>query len=256
MSGKAQKAELRINCSYIFLELRYVMASVSTKLETISLASVVSEVMTRLIESLTDDQKEKLNQWTKSIEDAAEVKVLKLIPKQLKKRKPEVVAAAAIYDTFLEFESRTKVKVGLNQMQKVLGQSACSINTSWKRLFDNRVSLKGEFLDLVYTERDGTVTAAISNVIQALERAVEQPTSEAMTWLEAIHAEAIELSKIISSSNATKYDTLIVAITTIYAAIQRHHGKMMIRIGQRDLSLLASTSPAMISRCWIEFFGP
>jgi len=231
------------------------MASVSTTLEAVALASVVSDVMTRLVDSLTDDQKEKLTQWTESIEDAAEVKVQKLIPKQLKRRKPETVAAAAIYDAFIEFESRTKVKVGLNQMQEVLGQKACSINTSWKRLFDNRVSLRGEFLDLVYTERKGTISDAISNVIQALKRAVEKPTKEAMTWLKEIHTEAIELSKIISSSDAARYDTLIVAITTIYAAIQQHHGKMMIQIGQRDLSLLASTSPAMISKCWIEFFG-
>ncbi|MHA1136417.1 MAG: hypothetical protein ACTSSE_08025 [Candidatus Thorarchaeota archaeon] len=231
------------------------MASVSTAMEPITLASVVSNVMTRLIENLPDDQKENLTHWIEDIETTAEEKVRKLDPKQIKKRKPEAVAAAAIYDTFIQFESRTRVKIGLIQMQTALGQTACSINTAWKRLFDNRVYLRGEFLDVIYTENDWTVSDAVSNVMQVLRRAVETPTPEATTWLAEIEKESIELSKTIPSGVTDSYDSLLVAITVIYTTIQLYHGKRMIPIGQKDLSLLAATSPAMISKCWIEFFG-
>lgn len=231
------------------------MASVSTKLESIALENVVSHMMTRLLESIPDEQKEKLAQWIGEIETAAEEKVQELTEKQLKKRNREAVAAAAIYDSFLQFESRTDVQVGFNQMQTALGRSACSINTAWKRLFDNRVYLRGESLDMVLTERDGTVYDAISKVIHALKRAAEKITQEAVKWLEEIETEAIELSKTIPSSTIDRYDALLIAITTIYTAIQWHHGKAMIPIGQKDLSLLAATSPAMISKCWIELFN-
>ncbi|MGY5860119.1 MAG: hypothetical protein RTU63_12175 [Candidatus Thorarchaeota archaeon] len=232
------------------------MASVSTSMESVSLANEVSVVMTRLFETLTNNQKKKLTQWTGFIEDAAEKKVQMLIPKQLKRRNPEAVAAAAVYDAFIEFESRTQVKVGLNQMQEALGRTACSINTAWKRLFDNRVSLRGEKLGLVYTERNGTIPDAIINVIQALADAVEESTRERIKdWLAAIETEAIELSKTLMPDVTENYDTLLVAVTTIYAAIKQYPGKMLIQIGQRDLSMMSCTSPAMISKCWIEFFG-
>jgi hypothetical protein len=212
-------------------------------------------MMTRILENLVDDEKENLSQWIKDIETAADEKVRKLSPKQMNKRNPETVTAAAVYDAFLQFESRTNVKVGFKQMQIALGRSACSINTAWKRLFDNRVYLRGEFLDLVYTDRHGTVSDAISKVIQALKNAAETDTQEVALWLAEIETEAVELFKTLSPSTTKRYDALLIAITTIYTAVQRYHGKILIPIGQKDLSLLAATSPAMISKCWIEFFN-
>ena len=139
-------------------------------------------------------------------------------------------------------------------IQRSLGRSTCIINNTWKRLFDNRVSLRGEFL-VVYAERNGTISDAISKVIQALGRAVDTPPPEVKDWLTKIQNEATAISKTLLPDVASRYDTLLVAITTIYAAIQRYPGKMMILITQRNLSLLSSTSPAMISKCWIDLFG-
>ncbi|TFG99393.1 hypothetical protein E4H12_02925 [Candidatus Thorarchaeota archaeon] len=231
------------------------MASVTSKLETVALVSAVGYMMRRLIDNLPKDQTERLSQWIETIEDAAEVKVQKLTSKQLKRRTPEVIVTAAVYDTFFEYESRTKVKVGLPFLQKTMGYTKCSINTAWKSLFDNRATLRSEFLDMVCTERNGTISDAISKVIQALERAVDESTSEVKNWLEDIETEAIELSKTIISDAANRYDSLLLATTTIYAAIKHYPGKMVIKISQRELSLLSSTSPAMISKCWLDLFG-
>jgi len=161
-------------------------ASVSTKLKTIGSTSAVSEVMNRLAEKLENDQREKLSHWVKIIEEHADKIVLELTPAQLKRRKPEVVAAAAVYDAFLEFESRTTIKLRLPVMHEALGQSTCSINTTWNRLFDNRVSLMGDYLDEVYVEKNGLLSDAISSVIHALTRAIHKSTPEVKNWLEKI----------------------------------------------------------------------
>lgn len=228
-------------------------ASVSTKLKTTVSASAVSEVMNLLVEKIEEDQREILSHWIKLIEEHAEKIVHALTPAQMKRRKPEVVAAAAVYDAFLEFESRTAIKLRLPMMHKALGQSSCSINTTWNRLFDNRASLMGDYLDRVYVEKNGVLSDAVSSVIHALTRAVYQLTTDVKNWLAKIEMEAIELTQSLKP-DFTSMDTLLIAVTVVYAAIQRHHGKMMIRISQRDLSLLSTSSPAMISKCWLELF--
>ncbi len=228
-------------------------ASVSTKLKTIGSASAVSEVMNLIVDKIEDDQREKLSHWIKLIEEHAEKIVHALTPAQLKRRKPEVVAAAAVYDAFLEFESRTTIKLRLPMMQEALSQSPCTINTTWNRLFDNRASLMGDYLDRVYIEKNGLLPDAVSSVIQALTKAVYEMTAEVKKWLEKIEIEAIELARSLKSDIVSR-DPLLIAVTVIYAAIQRHHGKMMVRISQRDLSLLSTSSPAMISKCWLKLF--
>ena len=241
--------------SYILLEIKEGMAaSVSAKPKTIGSASAVSEVMTLLVEKLEDDQREKISHWIKLIEEHAEKLVQALTQAQLKRRKPEVVAAAAVYDAFLEFESRTNTKLGLPMMHEALSQSPCSINTTWNRLFDNRASLMGDYLDRVYVEKNGLPSDAVSSVIQGLTRAVYELTTDVKKWLEKIEIEAIELTQSLKPDIVSR-DPLLIAVTVIYAAIQQHHGKMMVRISQRDLSLLSTSSPAMISKCWLEIFG-
>ena len=231
------------------------MASVSTKLEMIASASTASEMITLLVENLEEDQRKNLEPWIESIEEYAERIMTELSPTQLKRRKIEVVAAAAVYDAFLEFESRTNVKLRLPMMHEALKRSPCSINTTWGLLFDKRASLRGELLDEVYAEKNGILKDAISNVIQGLQRAVDDKTSRVLKWLEEIKMKAIELSQHQPPVIVSNYDLLVVAAAIIYAAIQQYHGKTVIRIAQRDLALLSASSPAMISKCWVEFFG-
>jgi hypothetical protein len=229
-------------------------ASVSTTLEAITTASAVSDVMNFVVEKLDDPEREKLSHWMKPIEEHAEKIIRNLMPAQLKRRKMEVVAAAAVYDAFLEFESRTSVRLGLPLMHEALGRSQCSINTTWNKLFDSRGSLRGEQLGVVYVDKNGSLADAIANVMQALAKAVDEVTPIMNRWLEDIRTEAIELSQLVSPDIVKNYDPLTGAVTIIYAAIQRHHGKMQVRIAQRNLSLLSATSPALISKCWIELF--
>jgi len=231
------------------------MASVSTTLETITTATVVSNAMNLIIEKVDDAQRKKLSQWAKLIEEHAENVMRNLTPVQLKRRKIDIVVAAAIYDAFLEFESRTGVKLRLPQLQEALGLNQCSVNTTWINLFDNRRSLRGDQLGVVYVDKSGSLSDAINNVMQSLTKAVDVLTPTINKWLEDIKKEAIELSQSIPDSVVKKYDTLTGAVTIIYAATQHHHGKMQVRLAQRDLSLLSATSPAMISKCWIDLFA-
>jgi len=230
------------------------MASVAANLEMIASTSAISDVISLLMEKLEEDQKERLVHWIKPLEEYAEKIVQALTPAQLKRRKPEVVAAAAIYDAFLEFESRTNIKMRLPLMHEALGRSQCSINTTWNRLFDIRTPLRGERLDEVYFEKNGLLSDAISSVILTLSKAAEIFTSKLKVWLGIIETEAIELSQSLNPAIASMFDAPIIAVTVIYAAMRRHHGKMRIRICQRDLSIISSTSQAMISKCWIDLF--
>lgn len=240
-----------------FLEMLSGMALVISKSETVALVTAVGDVMRRLMDNLPKDQTEKLAQWIETIEDAAEEKVQKLDAKQVKRRRSEVIVAAAVYDAFFEYESRTKVKVGLPLLQKTLECPKCSINNAWMSLFDNRVPLIGEFLDVVLTDRNEPLSSVISKVIQALERgvSVDGPPPEVKDWLIKIETEALELSKTIIHDSADRYDFPLIAATTIYAAIKRYPGKMLIKVSQRDLSFISSTSPSMISKCWLDLFG-
>ena len=148
-------------------------ASVTTTPETITTVSAVSSVMNLLVEKLDDAQREKLSQWMKLIEEHAEKIVQGLTPVQLKRRNMEVVAAAAVYDAFLEYESRTEVKLRLPLMHEVLDKSQCSINTTWNKLFDHRGSMRGDQLDVVYVGKNTSLSEAITSVIQALTKAVD-----------------------------------------------------------------------------------
>ena len=216
--------------------------------------SAVSHIMTQLVDRFTNEQRKQLSQWVKAIENTAETKVQNLDTKQLKRQDPDVVAAAAVYDTFVEYESRTNVKVGLSLMQRALKRTMCSINNAWKKFFDNRVFLLCESLELGYIEGDATLSDAISKVIQALTRALDSPTKEAVKWIKEIETEALELATTLLPSSIERYDILLVANAMIYAAAKQHIGKMIVQLGQRELSLLASTSPAMISKCWLDLF--
>jgi len=230
------------------------MASISTTLEAITNASAVSYVMNIIAEKMDDTEREKLSQWLKLIEEHAESVMRSVSPAQLKRRNIEIVAAAAIYDAFLEFESRTGVKMRFPQLQKSLGRNQCSINTTWIKLFDNRGSLIGDHLDVIYIDKSGSLSDVIVNVMQALTKAVNELTPTISKWLKNIRTEAVELSQSLSADAVNKYDILTGAVTIIYAATQRHHGKMQVRLAQRDLSLLSAASPAMISKCWIDLF--
>jgi hypothetical protein len=227
-------------------------ASISKTLETVTPANAVSGVMNLLVERLDETQRDKLSQWMKLIEEYAERVIENLLPVQVRRRNMEVVAAAAVYDAFLEFESRTEVKLRLPLIHEVLGKSQCSINTTWKKLFDHRGSLRGDQLDVVYVGADTTILEAIGSVIHKITKAVDGLTPIMSKWLEDIKKEAIDLYHSVPNDVVTSYDILTAAVTLIYAAIQRHHGKMQVRIAQRDLSLLSATSPALISKCWIE----
>ncbi|TFH08966.1 MAG: hypothetical protein E4H14_05365 [Candidatus Thorarchaeota archaeon] len=230
------------------------MASVSTTLETITTTGVVSDVTNLIVEKLDEFQREKLSQWVKIIEEHAERAVRNLTPTQLKRRKIEVVAAAAIYDAFLEFEGKTGVKLSLRQIHEPLGRTLCIINTTWNRLFDNRGSLRGDQLDVVHVGKSESVSDAITNVMQAITKAIDGFTPLMNKWLDDIRIKAIELSQSVPDNIVKRYDTLTDAVIIIYAAIQHHHGKMQVQISQRDLSLLSGTSPALISKCWVDFF--
>lgn len=231
------------------------MASTTVNQTTSESRSLLKDMLHELLEKSIDGEKERVNGWISQIEEYADDIIRRLTPKQVSRRNPEIIAAAALYDAFLEFESRTNVTVRLPQLQESLGLSACSINTAWKSLFDIRSVLRKDYLFTAYTNEDRATAKTIGEVIRNITRALVEATPEIQAWIDEIEIKANQILDEVNQDMAANYDHILLATTAVYAAIQKYHGKPKIQISQRDFAQLCDFSPAMVSKIWLDFFA-
>jgi hypothetical protein len=231
------------------------MASTSIGVQIIDEKSIISEMLEVILEKLGDEDRKRMNPWIHDIEEYSEQLVLGLKQKKISKRRPEILAAAAIYDAFLEYESRTTVKFGLPLMKEMFGFAPCSINSAWTQLFDSRALLRKDYLNPVYSNKSLSQKDAVFAVVNNINRAIIGTNTDVEKWITNIRSLACQLLERIDSSNAAGYDCVLVATAAIYAAIRRYTGKPRIQISQRDLAQFCNHSPAMLSKVWLELFG-
>jgi hypothetical protein len=163
--------------------------------------------------------------------------------------------AAAIYDAFLEFDSRADVAVRLPLLKEIFGLTLCSINSTWTNLFDDRVLLRKDFLIPVYGTRNISSGDAVGLLLTNIKRAIIKGTSEVETWMGEIYRLSLEMLDSVDRSKAIEFDTVLVGAAAIYAAIQRYPGKPRIQISQRDLAQFCNHSPSMLSKVWLKLFS-
>lgn len=231
------------------------MAAITTGMQTPFEMSVITEVVGQICDSLDRAAKERVLPWIPDIEEYSKRITDNLRSKDTQRRRADVLVAAAIYDAFLEFESRTKTTLGLLQLEKVLNLRACSISSTWSKLFDTRVDLSSELLDTILLTRNQTIADGIQLAIKMIERADSKKNPRIRDWLQMIEKEALDLLLEVSSDTYNEYDPMIVAVVLVYASMKFHRGKMLIRIAQHDLADLSGFSTSQVSKCWINLFG-
>jgi hypothetical protein len=231
------------------------MASSSFETRTTYEKNLLADMLTAVHENLNPENRQKLEKWFPQIEEYAEEIITRLDRKVSSRRKPEILLAAAIYDAFLEYESRTNVAVRLPLLADIFGVTLCSISSAWTNLFDNRVLLRKDHLVPVYGTNDISISCAILAVITNIRRAVLQMTPEVQKWIDGIHRQSLEIVEYIDESEATEFDTILIATVVIYAAIRKYTGKPRIQISQRDLAQFCCHSPSMLSKVWLELIS-
>jgi hypothetical protein len=214
-----------------------------------------SMMIASIYESLSTDMKKQLEQWLPLIEDYTEQIIIKQGKKELSRRKPEILIAAAIYDAFLTFESRSNVAIRLPLLKEVFSLNQCSINSTWIKLFDGRGLLRKDFLNPVYVAKDCSLEEAVYAVIKNIRRALIKPTSEILTWIDEIYQRSLEILESIDRAEAMKLDAVLVGTSAIYAAIRNYPGKSRIQVSQRDLAEFCNHSPSMLSKVWLDLFS-
>ncbi|TFG32160.1 hypothetical protein EU527_10775 [Candidatus Thorarchaeota archaeon] len=231
------------------------MASISIGIQTIHEKNSVNEILNKICDSLDKKDRSLLMPWLPQIEEYAIQLIDNLRPKDIRRRKGDVLVAAALYDAFLEFESRTKKPIRLPFLQEALSLKIGSINAVWKSLFDNKAPLTMELIEYIRLTRDQTIEDAISVIINQLTRATQKRNEDAIEWLRTIERDAIVQNGMICNTAYSGYDIIVIAATLVYAAAKFHHSKMRIRLTQRELAILSGVSTSLISKCWVDLFG-
>jgi hypothetical protein len=237
---------------YCYSGERIRMASTSIDVQPTYKKNLLVEMLTAVHDSLSPEDRQKLEQWFPQIEEYAEKIITGLDRTVISRRRPEILHAAAIYDAFLEHESRTNVAVRLPLLEDVFGVALCSINSAWTRLFDNRALLRKDHIVPVYGTRDTTFGSAILAIITNIRHAVLEMTPEVQKWIEQIYRQSLETVESIDMPKIIEYDTVLIATAVIYAAIRKYAGKPRIQISQRDLAQFCCHSPSMLSKVWLE----
>jgi hypothetical protein len=231
------------------------MESASVSVQITEDKSIISEMLVRILEKLSNEERERIETWLPLIEEHVEQLILGLKRKAINARRYEILAAASIYDAFLEYESRSSVKFRLPLMEETFHLRPCSINSTWTRLFNKRVLLRKDYLIPVYSNSSFTHRDAVDAVLTNIKRALFEKRDDVETWIDEIRLLTFRLLETMDNAKAAEYDTVLVGIAAIYAAIRKYPGQPRIQISQRDLAQFCNHSPAMLSKIWLDLFA-
>ncbi len=230
------------------------MASLtSTKQNTLE-RGAIAEVVSAIYNSLDNETKKVVDPWLPNIEEYSKQLIDSLQARDIQRRRRDVLIAASVYDAFLAYESRTQTAISLPLLSQALDLKICTVNTTWSKLFDTRVELSLEMLDTILLAKDQTINDGIHLAITKLGKAVKKKSNRVQEWLQAIENDALELFKELKSNIYSDYDPMVVAVVSIYAAIKNYHGKMAIKITQKNLADISGFSTSQLSKCWIHLF--
>lgn len=211
-----------------------------------------SQVLAPILEKLDEKSLKRLEPFIAEIEKHLQQTIASVAQNKLRRRSREVMISAAIYDTFLIFEKRTKVRVRSEFIGECLGILTCVVNMNWRALFDNRVKLDRNRIEII-SGKSEDIDKLVSEVVQSLHEALEEKTPEIQKWFNIIEEEAKDLLMCLDRRRMMDYPPEIVAVTAVYGVVQCK-GKPMVQLSQKIMSLTCSFSPAMISKVWLALF--
>ncbi|MFW9956620.1 MAG: hypothetical protein ACFFCT_01000 [Candidatus Odinarchaeota archaeon] len=230
------------------------MASTSIGLQITNDRNTLTCMLAAIIENISEEERIKIDRWLPLIEDYAEQLIHELKKKTVSKRRSDILSAASLYDAFLEFESRTSVRIRLPLLKETLGLKQCSINSAWTQLFDNRAILRKDYLNPVHNNGSLNYQEAVIAVLTNMIRAIIDKTTKLDAWIVEIRILACKYLDTMDHAKAAEYDSVLVSTAAVYSALRNYPGKPRIQISQRDLAQFCNHSPAMLSKVWLELF--
>lgn len=228
------------------------MASISSTRVTAE-RDVVSKSMPVLLDSMSEEERQQLDQWLSEIEEYAQQSIARLKNIQVSRRRPEIIAAAAIYQSFLEFENRTQVQVRIPFISKSLGITPCATNEAYRALFDRRVKIQSHRVGCIRMSSE-VPTNLVMEIVDSLQNALEEQTSRTADWLVSVQAEAISMVGSLTDAQRASYDPDVLAAAAIYGAIQMQPSRDVVQVAQKDIALTCRCSAAMVSKVWLNLF--
>ncbi|MCK5265545.1 MAG: hypothetical protein KAR03_08055 [Candidatus Thorarchaeota archaeon] len=211
-----------------------------------------SQVLSPILDKLDDESLKRLEPFIAEIEEYIQQAVSSVPQNKLRRRSRKALISAAIYDTFRVFEKRTKVRIRSEFIADCLGILMSVLNQNWRTLFDIRVKLDRNRIEIISGESED-IDKLVSEVVHSLQDALEEKTPEVQAWFNIIEEEAKDILMRLDRKRMMDYPPEIVAVAAVYGVVQCK-GKPMVQLSQKIMSLTCSFSPAMISKVWLALF--
>ncbi len=228
------------------------MASTSSTRMTVE-RDAVGLSMSLLLENMSEEARQQLGQWLPEIEVHAAKSIAGLTNQQTSKRRPKIIVAAAIYQAFLEFETRTRLILRTRFISEALGLTLCSVNQAYCHLFDKRVRILSHRIECVrmLTENPGDL---VLEIIANLMNALEEQTPEAIDWLAGVREDAISMVNSLERNQRASCEPDVLAAAAVFGAVQRQTTRAVVHVAQKDIAMACRYSPALVSKVWLRLF--
>jgi hypothetical protein len=211
----------------------------------------VSQSMSLLLENMSEQAQARLAQWLPEIEEQAVQSITQLTNQQVSRRRPEIIAVAALYRAFLEFESRTGVRVRTPFLSEALGVALCSISSVYHALFNKKVKVLNHRIELIRMLSNDPADLVIE-VIDSLQNALEEQTSRTKEYFTCVQADAISMVSSLEKKQYATYDPDVLAAAAVFGAIQQQPTREVVHVSQIGIAMTNRFSPAMLSKVWLE----
>jgi hypothetical protein len=201
---------------------------------------------------LMEEEVSRLTPWLVEIEAKAQELMQILRPADTKALHPHVVAAAALYDAILHFESRTGVMIVFSRLMEATGLSVHRIQKVWKRFYDKRIYLDINQLSAIEVPNDATPSQLIPKMIKQIRDALIDATQQGHDWLSSVENEALQILS--DPSFVSEELPEVTAAATIYESARTHDSKRLVHLPHRLLGRISGWGEAKIARVTKELF--
>jgi hypothetical protein len=229
------------------------MSVIQSKRETVQKEDHVAQVMNLFEPVLVEDEVSRLAPWFPEIEEKARELVQQLRPNETKALHPMVVASAALYDSFLHFESRTSTLIVFSRFRDATDLSVHRIQKVWKRFFDKRVYLDIRRLTPIDISANDTPSSLVPAIVTQIKRALDEESEVVSEWLASVEASALDIVK--DPSFGSEEVPEVVAAASVYEGANRYHGKKLVHLPHRLLGRISGWGEAKVARVTKELFS-
>ncbi|MHA2026056.1 MAG: hypothetical protein ACW98U_09165 [Candidatus Thorarchaeota archaeon] len=228
------------------------MSATQTRRESIQKEDSIDQVISLLEPLIPEEKMSQLAPWLSEIEMKARELIQPLTPSDTKALHPQAVAAAALYDAVLHYESRIGFMIVFSRFKDATGLSVHRIQKVWKRFFDSRLFLDIRRLTTIDVSDDDTPSMLVPNIITQIREALIEGSQTSDEWLSHIEEEALEILG--DPSFVSEEFPEVTAVAAIYERARRHHGKKLIQLPHRVLGRICGWGEAKVARATKELF--